>query len=222
MEFVKPKFKTKSFTCPICGVYAEQTWSTIFRIYYDDRKANGETIQMSYDLHATYNVARCKHCDDISIWQKEKMIFPITGNIAVPNEDMPIDVKEDYLEAKMIVNLSPRGSAALLRLALQKLCVHLGEKGNDINTDIKNLVAKGLPETIQQALDSVRVIGNNAVHPGKIDLKDDVETSYKLFGFLNIICDILITQPRKIKEFYEMKVPQGAKDAINKRDGDNK
>ncbi|MBG0783454.1 MAG: DUF4145 domain-containing protein [Bacteroidales bacterium] len=222
MVFIKPKFKTKSFTCPNCGVVAEQTWSKIFRIYYDDRKANGESIQMYYDLHATYNVARCKHCDDISIWQKEKMIFPITGNVAIPNEDMPVDVKEDYLEAKMVVNLSPRGSAALLRLALQKLCVHLGENGKDINTDIKNLVAKGLPESIQQALDSVRVIGNNAVHPGKIDLKDDVETAYKLFGFLNIICDILITQPRKIKEFYEMKIPQGAKDAINKRDGENK
>lgn len=222
MKFIKPEFKTKSFTYPNCGVLAEQTWSKIFRIYYDDRKANGESIQMYYDLHATYNIARCKHCDDISIWQKEKMIFPITGNVAIPNEDMPVDVKEDYLEAKMIVNLSPRGSAALLRLALQKLCVHLGENGKDINADIKNLVAKGLPESIQQALDSVRVIGNNAVHPGKIDLKDDVETAYKLFGFLNIICDILITQPRKIKEFYEIKIPQGAKDSINKRDGENK
>ncbi len=49
-----------------------------------------------------------------------------------------------------------------------------------------------------------------------------MDTSFKLFGFLNIICDILITQPKKIKEFYEMKLPQGAKDAINKRDGNNK
>lgn len=221
MEFKVPIKNQKSFNCPNCGVLAEQTWSQIFRIYFIDKQANGQNVQLHYELQANYSVARCKHCDEISIWQKDKMIFPLTGNVETPNEDLPDDVKEDYNEAKMIVNLSPRGAAALLRLALQKLCVHLGEKGKDINTDIKNLVAKGLPEAIQQALDSVRVIGNNAVHPGKIDLKDDIEISYKLFGFLNIICDILITQPKKIKEFYEMKLPQGAKDAINKRDGNN-
>jgi len=222
MDFKVPTLNQKSFNCPNCGVLSEQTWSVIFRIYFDDRQANGRIVQLHYELQGNYAVAKCKHCSDISIWKKEKMIFPITGNVASPNEDMPKDVEEDYNEAKMIVNLSPRGASALLRLALQKLCIHLGEKGKDINTDIKNLVAKGLPESIQQALDSVRVIGNNAVHPGKIDLKDDVETCFKLFGFLNIICDILITQPKKIKEFYEMKLPKGAKEAINKRDGNNK
>lgn len=135
------------------------------------------------------------------------------------NPDLPEDIKNDYNEAKDIVNISPRGAAALLRLAVQKLCIHLGEKGTNINDDIKSLVKKGLPETMQQALDSVRVIGNNAVHPGTIDLNDNIEIAYALFGFVNIICEMLISQPKKVKEYYEKHIPEGLRNAIEKRDG---
>lgn len=218
MEYITPTINAKSFNCPHCGVLAEQTWSTIFRIYFKDRQADGQEVQRFYDLHANFATTRCKHCNEVSLWKDKKMIFPLTGGVSAPNPDMPAGVKEDYMEAKSIVNLSPRGAAALLRLALQKLCIHLGESGKNINNDIKSLVSKGLPASLQQALDSVRVIGNNAVHPGQIDLKDDIDTSYKLFGFLNIICEMLITQPKKIQEFYDLKVPDNLKDAIAKRD----
>jgi beta-galactosidase beta subunit len=217
MHFIPPTHNSKSFNCANCGVLSEQTWSYKVNVYYQEKSANGNWNNLSYELPDN-SISKCKHCEEVAIWKDVKMIFPNSGNVAIPNEDMPEDVKEDYLEAKNIINLSPRGAAALLRLGLQKLCVHLGEKGENINKDIKSLVSKGLPEQIQQALDSVRVIGNNAVHPGQIDLKDDIETAHKIFGFLNIICDMLITQPRKIKEFYDLKIPEGAKNAIDRRD----
>lgn len=74
----------------------------------------------------------------------EKLIYPKSSIAPLPNEDMPDDVKVDYLETRNIVNDSPRGACALLRVALQKLMYHLGESGNNLNEDIGNLVKKGI------------------------------------------------------------------------------
>ena len=194
-KYIQPSINLQSFHCPNCGVFSQHTWSN------DD-----------------YATAKCIHCSDISIWKGQIMVYPLTGNIEIANSDLPEDIQNDYNEAKNIVNISPRGAAALLRLAIQKLCKHLGEKGENINEDIKNLVKKGLPQTMQQALDSVRVIGNSAVHPGTIDLNDKIEIAYALFGFINIICEVLITQPKKIKEYYENNIPEGIRKNIEKRD----
>lgn len=218
--FINPSFNGNSFTCPNCGVTSPQFWSTVITISYQSKEPDGRVVGRNYQLPA-YSICKCGHCNNVSIWTQNKMIFPLVGTVPNPNDDLPPEVKDDYLEARNIVNLSPRGAAALLRLAVQKLCVHLGEKGKNINEDIKSLVQKGLPETMQQALDSVRIIGNNAVHPGQIDLTDNVDTAYKIFGFINIICEMLISQPKKIKEFYELNIPEHLRNEIANRDKKN-
>ena len=131
---------------------------------------------------------------------------------------MPVDISDDYNEARDVLPLSPRGACALLRLCIQKLCKELGEDGKNINGDIKSLVGKGLPAQIQQSLDIVRVVGNNAVHPGQLDLKDDVDTARKLFGLVNLIVEVMITQPKHVQQMYNSLVPQSQRDAIANRD----
>jgi hypothetical protein len=61
------------------------------------------------------------------------------------------------------------------------------------------------------------VIGNNAVHPGKIDLRNDRETAERLFVLVNMITDIMISQPKAIQEM-SGKLGTGALAAIEKRD----
>jgi hypothetical protein len=78
----------------------------------------------------------------------------------------------------------------------------LGEDGKNINNDIKSLVAKGLPNKVQEALDSVRVIGNDAVHPGTLDLNDNREIAAKLFKLVNFIATKMISEPKEIDELY--------------------
>jgi hypothetical protein len=94
--------------------------------------------------------------------------------------------------------------------------VHLGEAGENINTDIASLVRKGLPVQVQQALDVVRVTGNNAVHPGQIDANDS-DVAEQLFPLVNLIVEYQISLPARINEMYEA-LPEGAREAISRRD----
>jgi hypothetical protein len=70
---------------------------------------------------------------------------------------------------------------------------------------------------VQKALDIVRVIGNEAVHPGTIDLRDDRDTALKLFGLVNLIAEQMISNPKHVDAFYET-IPPNKKAAIEKRD----
>lgn len=163
------------------------------------------------------NVSMCFNCNEIAVWTGSTLAWPtITGSIE-PNIDLPLDVKEDFEEASRIYRISPRGAAALLRLSVQKLCKELGGKGKNIDEDIAFLVKKGLDPRIQKSLDIVRVIGNEAVHPGKIDLRDDVDTAENLFALVNLIADVMITQPKHIAQMYD-RLPEGKRDAIEQRD----
>jgi hypothetical protein len=149
---------------------------------------------------------------------RDKLLFPAKSTIIAPHDEMPGEVREIFDEAAGIVDISARGAAALLRLCIQTLMPILGEQGKDLNDDIASLVKKGLEPEIQQALDVVRVIGNNAVHPGVIDLKDDKATAIRLFELVNLIVERRIATPKRIEALFEG-LPPGAREAIAKRDG---
>src|SRR5665213_1317833 len=171
------------------------------------------------DLELTnVTISKCFSCGGIAIWRADEIIYPVNRISVEPNEGMPPDVRADFLEANDILDKSPRGAAALLRLCVQKLLIHLGEKGKNINDEIGKLVEKGLDRRIQKALDVVRVVGNSAVHPGQIDLNDDKTIATKLFGLVNVIVESQITQAKHIEEMYETIVPETVKAQIEKRD----
>lgn len=215
VEYIQPKKGNTRFTCPYCNTLSSISWydGTIVaynNIYY----VNEGNIEGKFD---SIHISTCTACNKYHVWLNDKMIYPLISGIPMPNDDMPQCVREVYMEAREVFVYSKRASAALLRLALQLLCKELGEKGKNINDDIACLVKKGLSVQIQQALDSIRVIGNNAVHPGIIELNDKNEIAEILFSLLNMIVEQMITQPKKIGEIYGL-LPQSALESIKKRD----
>jgi hypothetical protein len=211
VNYIPPARSAEAFNCPNCGVYAKQSWYHLAAFEREDG------FGLRYGNQA-FLLSNCASCSAPTIWLKDRIIFPLHSLVEPPNSDLPADIRADYEEAQNILGLSPRGAAALLRLAIQKLCVFLGQPGKNINADIGALVASGLPVLVQQALDSVRVIGNDAVHPGTIDLRDDRETANKLFRLVNFIAQKTITEPREVQEIYNS-LPADKLSGIAQRDG---
>lgn len=148
------------------------------------------------------DISECYNCKKLAFWIGNELIWPHLNEAPIPNVDMPEEIQRDFLEAGQIARQSPRGSAALLRLCIQKICIHLGEEGKNINSDISSLVKNGLDVRVQKMLDVVRVIGNNAVHPGELDIRDDRKVVEQLFSLVNMIVDSMISQPKAIEKLY--------------------
>lgn len=203
-NYFPAKFKETAFHCVFCNVYTEQRWYS----------ATFSTRQIG---HTIGDVCQCMKCEKTSIWKNGTMIFPEQQPIVMPHPDLPITIRNYFDEALSIFYKSPRGATALLRLAIQELMTELGEKGKNINDDIKSLVSKGLPTKIQQALDYCRVIGNNAVHPGEINIDDTPEIAEVLFKMINFIIEEMITKPKEVDALYNL-LPESARTAIEKRD----
>jgi hypothetical protein len=150
------------------------------------------------------------------------MYYPKASTAPHAHPQMPDDVKRDFDEARLVVEDSPRSAAALLRLAIQRLVEnHLeADEGDRLYDQIGELVEEGvIAPRIQRALDAVRVIGNNSVHPGEMDMDDNRETAEVLFTLLNEIVDEAIARDERIDAVYEQ-LPEGALEGIENRDGE--
>jgi hypothetical protein len=221
-----PQYKAKSFRCPFCGVVAEQQWWNSFTIQQkDDASVNafaGSIRAVYRDLEKSdigkYEFSTCHNCRQVTVWNGKDIVYPHNSGVELHHPDMPEDVTSLYEEARSIVNLSPRASACLLRIALDTLMPHFGEKTGCINKSIGNLVAnKGLSIKVQQSLDLLRVIGDNAAHITEMKIEDNRETALSLFSVLNEIVEEMITEPKRIDDMFNT-LPAKAIKNIERRD----
>ena len=220
MKYIEPSITKQSFHCPLCGTYAHMEWNWLIK----------------FDQRTDYIEAKCSHCDKCSLWlvqegshdsrnrfvpTKGEMLLPDFGLSPLAETDMPEDVKNDYFEASRIFSRSPRGAAALLRLGLQKLCKHLGQKGENINDDIRALAASNtVPPMVVKVADTVRITGNNAVHPGEMSDEDFDFVASKMFELINFIVKKAITEPKELEHLYQM-TPEAPRKSAEKRDSKN-
>ena len=225
-SYIAPSVDQSAFNCPSCGAFSRQKWFALdARPVLDGDVGDPRVLEavsraLGHKAVPSFLGSECDHCHSMAIWRNGNLVWPTIGASPPPNPDLPSDIRADYKEASVILNDSPRGAAALLRLAIEKLCEHLNVKGRDLNQKIGRLVAEGLSREVQQALDVVRVIGNKAVHPGQIDLKDDRATALRLFPIVNFIAEEEISKLKRVQELYDS-LPNGVRNGIQTRDGRN-
>jgi len=230
----------EAFVCPHCSVFAQQVWhQVVFKKeshvnewgigdiveYYQIEEGAGVFFQDGEFLRQRNVLAFCicQSCKESSLWSDHTLVYPVKSLIPSARDLMPNDVKKLYEEASAVFNSSPRASVALLRLALELLLPHLGAKKGNINSMISQLVnERKAIGRIQEAMDTLRVIGNNAVHPGEIIFEGDDEenqrkTAISLFEILNYIVAETIEADLTIKNLYS-DLPERALKGIDDRD----
>jgi Domain of unknown function (DUF4145) len=210
--------KTSKFTCPYndCRTFAVQHWGQTSGIGID--LGGGGWSQRNLGIVPSITFSLCEACNREAVYIGGQIVLPGETDAPPPAVDLPVDCLADYEEARAILPRSPRGSAALLRLAIQKLLPHLGATKSKIDAAIGELVADGKIKTqIKQALDTVRIIGNESVHPGEMDLRDDRETALAIFRIVNLIVETEITEPKRLEALYAS-LPQSKLDGIANRD----
>lgn len=206
-KYVPPELEKEAFHCPHCEAYAKQNWGNARR----GRKNHNKMVEGA-------SFSNCYHCNQDAFWKDGTLIHPRKSSAPLPESDMPEDTKSDYVEARRVVNESPRAAAALLRVATEKLLNQVGAEGDGPYNMIGDLVNQGrIDSRVQQAYDSLRVYGNESVHLGTIDMDDDEETALQLFELMNFIVRRTITDEAFVDEMYES-LPNSKKDGVEQRD----
>lgn len=143
MNSVAPEFGAKAFNCPCCGAYAKQNWKAHSVLScccgITEPIANTEWFHFS----------TCECCNKSSVWYNKQLIHPQLILVDPPNPDLGKEIIADYNEAAAILQQSPRGASAILRLAAQKICKQLGEDGKNLNSNIASLVKKVYRQTFK-------------------------------------------------------------------------
>jgi hypothetical protein len=162
------------------------------------------------------SISYCFDCNEMCLWVCDQLVWPGGARGPEPKVLASPDVQRDYEEASGTLDASPRGAAALLRLAIEKLCKELGESGESPQADIAFSVKEHVDARVQKVLDAMRIIESNAVHPGQIGVGDNRPTAETLSGLVNLICEKMIIEPKHLQAVYT-KLREGAQNAMEQR-----
>jgi len=100
-----------------------------------------------------------------------RLIHPRAMRFYCP-PDTPEEIARDFKEACLVLNDSPRASAALSRRCLQNILSEIGGTKSDVLArQIDKVITSGtVPQHITQELDVIRNVGMMAAHPKKNEI----------------------------------------------------
>jgi len=154
-------------------------------------------------------------CSDEAVIVKELTVWPITSSRKPVPSSVDTIFANDYKEACLILNLSPKASAALSRRCLQNILREKAgiKKGNLVNEIQQVIDSHKLPSYLSDNIDVVRNIGNFAAHPMKSTSTGEIidvepgEAEWML-DVIELLFDFYFVQPD---------IAKSKKDALNKK-----
>ena len=188
--------------------WAEQMASgrPFLEVHREFRSRDVQNVSISY----------CFNCNEMCLWVYDQLVWPRREGVPEPKLHAPPNVRCESEEASQTLEASPRGAAALLRIAIEKVCEELGVSGEGPTDDIAFFVREDVDARVQKVLDAAQIIESNTMRPGQIGLGEDRATAETLSGLVNLICEKMIMEPRHLQEVYT-KVREGARTTMEQR-----
>jgi len=120
-------------------------------------------VDLAVGKRSTANPAR------LGTTELDFRVFPKGTNRPPCPDSVPVGIQEDYSEACLVLQDSPKASAALSRRALQHVLRDAaGVKKSDLAKEIQEVLDSGkLPTHLADSIDAIRNIGNFSAHPQK-------------------------------------------------------
>jgi hypothetical protein len=198
--------------CPFCGTTVRFVAPADGRLL--DHSLPGLGLQ--YPLHDQrywLTFAACPNCEEIAIvlsqYDRDQLIWPRGAQRGPIPEGVPPSIRRDFEEAALVLQDSPKASAALSRRCLQHVLLDRGgvKEGDNLVKQIE-FVLPSLPSYLARSLDQVRATGNFAAHPiksantGEILEVEPGEAEWNL-DVLEMLFDFYYEQPRQAAEKLE-------------------
>jgi hypothetical protein len=166
--------------CPHCTVTIHPDFSN-YQVYYNGQHLfakNGKGDSATW----TYNTMVCPACSKAIIQlceatflsngnasgQVEFLVLPRAATRPKAPPVVPSELAEDFNEACLVIDDSPKASAALSRRCLQGILRAQGYTHKDLAPAIDALLGSNrLPTELAESVDAIRNVGNFAAHPMK-------------------------------------------------------
>lgn len=200
--------------CPHCSTAVKYHWETTSPIKKFDNKIG---VDIAYST--------CPNCDEIVISLRKGKLsqsdyrglflkFPDSEKIIYPREisynslsGIPEKYLTDFDEARRVLSISPKSSAALTRRILQFILrEEYNIRAKNLSAEIEKFInSPGVPSHISDAVDAVRIIGNLAAHPTKDNNTGEIVDVEKneaewLIEVIDTLFDFTFIQPEKLKK----------------------
>lgn len=155
------------------------------------------------------NYGDCPSCEKKIITLEYKknnfLVYPKVSFCDNAPKEVPQHIAEDFNEAGLILNDSPKASAALGRRCLQTIIhEHFKVKKRNLSEEIDE-VMKQVPPYISKQLDAIRQIGNFSAHPIKSQntgeiVNVEVEEAEWCLKILQSLFEFCYVQPKIAEE----------------------
>jgi len=204
----KSKIKIECSSCGKITPHSDRGRATETEIIDFDSQ-NGETIRDVIEWQHIF--LQCEVCEHVSLqvvsdWEDQPIqLYPPIKDLS----GVPATIKQSYVEAKKVKDVSPVAFSVLIRKSLEYICEDKRASGRDLKSKLEDLGKRGIiPATLSRMTQAIRYFGNLGAHATYS--KIGREESSLMDDFFLAVAEYVYIAPEKIK-----KAEERAKKTVN-------